>query len=735
MSISPIEHSRACQDYLNRIGARMRTLFSATITTQSLGYEKQTYGVRFTREGEVKGPDHLMPTADEAALIKGDIAEMKFPNQVTVAALSNSSLSELILNAPSEKLFIFKKPNNGDIRFIQVRIELENGDKRYIPQTIWDDGEWRAVEPEAGLPIYNIDKVRKGDRVILHEGAKAAKAAEQIANDPSHPFSAFLSTGVNVGWIGGAHYIHRTMWYELTGLQPGEVIIFPDNDFIGRSKVNYIARKFECPVSFIRMDSNWPKAWDIADPVPEKFFASPADNQMEQVAGLYKGPPVEEMIVPCDWATEEVDQTENGKPIYGIREVFAQNWVRIQNLQHYAHISNPEITLNKDQFNIGVRPYSDVADTSALLAKFSGHICDKVTFMPGMPTGMVSIDGDYCLNQYVDRRIKPARTNSGIGTKPFWDFMEYLIPRKTERQVIASWMATIYAKPEVRLAFGLLLLSKLQGVGKSTLLNMMAEMIGRKHVSFPGDAMIQGDFNGWLVNKRLVVVHEIYAGQSWKTYNRLKTLITDEFVEANNKHIVNYTLPNWTHFAAASNSMEALRIENDDRRWYVPELPTVLYDRYGELRQWVRSGGLRYLAAEFLDFGDYLTEGNQAPLTAAKSMLIDQAMPNDERMILVMMERMDASSCVDVKELWLWLQQEARGRAFVSPQRICTLLQEHGYVVDANRMIGSRVRQMVWSSRDARAKAIGDATGDAELKIVANCMKVPSEIFRNDSAM
>lgn len=710
----------------------MRTLFTASITTQSLGYEKNVSTIRFMRSGSVRCEPHLYPTPDEAVAISAEIGAMKFPNQVTISALSNSNLPDLIKNAPSDKLFIFRKPRNGDIRFIQVRIELDNGDKRYVPQTLWDDGEWRAIEPEEGLPIYGIHEVNKGDRVFLHEGAKAARAAVEISRTSSHPFSAMFSTGVHIGWIGGAHHLHRTMWHELSSMNIGELIIFPDNDFIGRSRVNDIARKFECPVSYVRMDANWPKAWDVADPIPEKFFSDPMDEMLD---GFYHGPRLEDMIQPCDWATEEVDQTDNGKPIYGIREAFAQNWVRIQNLQHYAHIQSPELTLNKDQFNIGMRAYSDVPDTAALLAKFAGNICDKVTFMPSMPTGLVSIDGEYSLNQYVDRRIKPAYTNSVAGTRPFWEFMEYLLPRKDERDVVASWIATLYAKPERRMAFGLLMLSKMQGVGKSTLLNMMAELIGRKHTSFPGDAMIQGDFNGWLVNKRLVVVHEIYAGQSWKTYNRLKTLITDEFVEANNKHVVNYTLPNWTHFAAASNSMEALRIENDDRRWFVPELPNVLYGKYGELRSWIRAGGLRYLAGELSDFGSYIREGDQAPQTAAKTNLIDQSMPNDERMILVMMERMDHGSCVDVKELWLWLQQEAKGRAFVSPQRICSLLTEHGYVVDGTRLVGSRARQMVWRSREARAKALGDAIGDQEVKAISNCMKVPSEIFRNDTAM
>lgn len=719
-------------DYLSRIGARMRTLFSATITTQSMGYEKEVSGIRFSRTGTVYAPQDLLPTAEEAANIVNEFAYLTFPNQVTVAALSNSDLPELILNAPDDKLFIFREPNEGNIRFIQVRIELDNGDKRYVPQTYWDDGQWRAVEPERGLPIYGIDKVRKGDRVFLHEGAKAAKAAAEICRDASHPWSQYFSTGVHVGWIGGAHHIHRTMWRELTNLKPGELVIVPDNDFIGRSKINYIAERFECPTFFARLDSRWPKAWDVADPLPAHFFAEESEIS---VGGSYNGPAFEELLVACDWATEQVGETDNGRPIFGIREAFAQNWVRIQNLQHYAHISNPEITLNKDQFNIAVRPFSDVADTSALLHRFSGHICDKVTFMPSLPSGMVSVDGEYCLNQYVDRRLKPLRSNSPSSTKPFWDFMEYLLPRKEERDVVASWMATVYAKPHVRVAFGLLLLSKMQGVGKSTLLNMMAELIGRKHVSFPGDAMIQGDFNGWLVNKRLVVVHEIYAGQSWKTYNRLKTLITDEFVEANNKHVVNYTLPNWTHFAAASNSMEALRIENDDRRWFVPYLPTVLYDNYGELRNWVRSGGLRYLAGELLDYGKYLSEGDKAPQTEAKVALIDQSMPTDERIVLVLMERMDHGSCIDVKEMWLWLQQEVKGRAFISPQRIASLLAEHGYEVEASRQIGGRFKQIAWRSAEARAKAMKDASPEQEAQVIVSRLKMPAEIFRDDAAM
>lgn len=722
--ISPIEQSGPTLQYLNRIGATIRSLFTASITTQVMGYEKDLGTVRFDRAGNVRGPAHLMPSPSEAAAIIESFIGMQFPHQQTVTALANSSLPDIIKDAPSSNLFIFRN-KQGAIRFIQVRLELDNGDKRYVPQTYWSDGVWRKAEPEEGLPIYGIDLVEKGSRVFLHEGAKAAKAAQEIAKDNSHPWSEYFSTGVHVGWIGGAHHLHRTIWNELIGL-PGELIIVPDNDFVGRMKVKDISRMFMCPIYFMQLDSDWPTAWDVADPIPEHFFSDET--------GLYVGPEFDELLYPCDWATEEVARTEAGRPIYSVREEFARNWVRIQNIRHYAHLERPELTLDKEQFNVKIMPFSDVVDTALLFSKVSGNLCDKVTFLPNRPTGLISVDGDLALNQYVDRRIRAIPSN-GQNAKPFWEFIEYLLPVKIEREIVISWIATLYARPSVRMGYGLLLLSKMQGVGKSTLLNIIAELIGKRHVSFPGDAMIQSDFNGWIVNRRLVVVHEIYAGQNWKTYNRLKTLITDEFIEANNKHVTNYTLPNWTHYAAASNSLEALRMENDDRRWFVPKLPEELYFDYEGLRHWIRRGGLKYLAGELLDYGNYVKPGDTAPRTASKEALIDQSMPTDERLVLTMVERMDQKSCIDIKDIWLWLQTEAKSRAFVTPQRIASLLSDNGYAVDASAKIGSRMRSVVWKDATSKEKALEGLTGDAASKRIAERLQDPSQVFRTDATM
>lgn len=731
--ISPIEGCAAAAQYLDRIGAKMRNLFSAVVVKAEFGYEKDVGRIKFYRDGNVRADKGYEPTAAELESIRLEVAAINFPNQQSVKDLSPANMPDMMRDAKDADIFIYRN-KDGEVTFVQVRLDLDNGDKRYVPFTYWSDSQWRNLEPEGGLPIYGLEEVRKGDRVFLHEGAKAAKAARLICDEPDHPFSDYFRTGSHVGWIGGVHHVSRTRWGTIADL-PGEVIIIPDNDFVGRLKVAEIASRFDCPMFCLRLDSTWPKSWDVADPIPPALWED-VENEDGYTIKSYIGPGFQEMLEPCDWATEEVwfpEGQEPNKPVYKIREQFAQNWVRIQNIEMYAHMSDPDRMWKRDQFNFQVRPYSDVHDTSMLLARVSGNIVDKVTFRPDKPIGLIRVDGDYCLNQYKDIRIKP-QAHDGTRTAPFWRFMEYLFPNEEERLVVTRWMATLYARPNVRMGFGLLMLSKMQGIGKSTLLNLIAALVGRKQCSFPGDSMIQSDFNGWLVNKRFIAVHEIYAGQNWKTYNRLKSLITEDVIEANNKHVANYQLPNWSHFAAASNSMEALRIENDDRRWYVPLLATQLYPYYDEIYQWLRGNGLRYLAYDLTQRNDYLTAGDKAPSTEAKMALIDQSMPTDERMILTVAERLRSDECVDVKELWLWLQSEANMRAFINPQRIMSLLREHDYYV-ADYVIGGRKRSLVWKSEAEAIKAVGEATGDEAERRIATKMRLPSDAFGDNKVM
>ena len=85
--------------------------------------------------------------------------------------------------------------------------------------------------------------------------------------------------------------------------------------------------------------------------------------------------------------------------------------------------------------------------------------------------------------------------------------------------------------------YGLLLVSAMQGVGKGTLAEkILKPLVGENNVSAPNEnQVVDQSFNDWIAHRRLVIIHEIYAGQSKKAYNKIKPLITDDSVYVNKK--------------------------------------------------------------------------------------------------------------------------------------------------------------------------------------------------------
>ena len=171
---------------------------------------------------------------------------------------------------------------------------------------------------------------------------------------------------------------------------------------------------------------------------------------------------------------------------------------------------------------------------------------------------MVTDRSTSAINLHIPSQIKPK---AGDAT-PFIEFMEYMFLQDAECLEVMRWCATLIAKPKVRMEYGLLLVSESQGIGKTTLgSDILAKLVGDHNVSYPSEkTIVQSEFTEWVAQKRLVVVNEIYSGNSWKAYNQLKTYITDKAVNVNVKYQRPYTIDNWIHIIAMSNSLRALRM-------------------------------------------------------------------------------------------------------------------------------------------------------------------------------
>jgi hypothetical protein len=101
---------------------------------------------------------------------------------------------------------------------------------------------------------------------------------------------------------------------------------------------------------------------------------------------------------------------------------------------------------------------------------------------------------------------------------------------------------------------------------------VLGEIIGGWNVQRPTESDItDNNFTAWR-EAELVIVEEIYAGRSTKAYNRLKEVITNKNVRVNKKHLPEYHIDNYARVIACSNSMRALKLDNEDRRWFVPRV-------------------------------------------------------------------------------------------------------------------------------------------------------------------
>ena len=204
------------------------------------------------------------------------------------------------------------------------------------------------------------------------------------------------------------------------------------------------------------------------------------------------------------------------------------------------------------------------------------------------------------------------------------------------------------ARLDIRMFYGLLLISEKHGVGKSTLGLILAELVGRWNTSFPSEQDItDSQFNDWIPHKRLVVVAEIYAGKSWKAYNRLKAVMSDEMVRVNEKNVKKYDLETFLQVFAASNSLRALKLDDTDRRWFVPEVTEELQslEYWREFHAWLRGDGLGIIlhwAHEWLSKNDPVQQGQHAPDTARKREIIEEGRSQGYRLAFDLAERICA---------------------------------------------------------------------------------------------
>lgn len=180
----------------------------------------------------------------------------------------------------------------------------------------------------------------------------------------------------------------------------------------------------------------------------------------------------------------------------------------------------------------------------------------------------------------------------------FEALLRHLVPHDGARDWFRMWLASKVQYPATPNC-GVIMVAEIQGTGRGTLFDMMSAALGQKHVRNISSTELmggqgQGQYNDWIANALLVLCEEVMAGDdaggamAWKrreVYERLKQLVDprQRVMEIRRKGLSNYSSEVFASILMATNHMNALPLDETDRRIAVLVQPNVKFDDVPEL--------------------------------------------------------------------------------------------------------------------------------------------------------
>lgn len=218
---------------------------------------------------------------------------------------------------------------------------------------------------------------------------------------------------------------------------------------------------------------------------------------------------------------------------------------------------------------------------------------------------------------------------------PWLDHIKFLIPDRDAAMVFIQWVAMTVQKPHIRIPWAPLIISKV-GLGKSWMVGVMSEMMGHQNVSVIKAKDLESNYNGYMANNTLIAIEEIRSNNRYSLAEDLKILVTATEMMVNHKFGAQGQEIIYANVIAFSNWLDALILEDGDRRWWVwhAVADAKSDDYYNSLYKWRDSSGPSHLKRWLcnMDLSKF-SFGKAPPVTAAKRSMIRQSKSPLEKLV------------------------------------------------------------------------------------------------------
>ena len=309
-----------------------------------------------------------------------------------------------------------------------------------------------------------------------------------------------------------------------------------------------------------------------------------------------------------------------------------QDFDYIGTLDRFRHRGSGDLFKGRAVFNLHWQSFpnrmnvDDALYTSALGVRQYAAL----TFIPGESENVV-LNGQLCLNTWQRPCISPREGDPRL-------FLEFVALIFDDDPIAMAFfldaIATLIQYPDQKWAFMILLIGA-QGVGKSLVSEMVADLVGRRNTAFPTIEAIKGNFTGWLL-AHLVVIHELDQVNR-EIGTRIKHWVTSDTLMINTKNVPEYSIKNYANLIACSNHEDVAYLDSDDRRIFswisqAEKRPPAYYEK---LCEWFFKGPGAGIVLGFLKNRDISGFNPKAapPKTHGRERLIENSRTEAERFL------------------------------------------------------------------------------------------------------
>lgn len=280
---------------------------------------------------------------------------------------------------------------------------------------------------------------------------------------------------------------------------------------------------------------------------------------------------------PADPAAENIpqDSAENRA---------LKEWAFLSGDNEFYHIPTGRV-MGVNAFNLAMAPITGPVQiptkdgvtekrypaAKTLIEFLNGTVAHSTMYRPDLQDQLHVMSGGIpFINSYMGKSVPKA--DPDWQGKPAWRLCERHILNILGEpgRLIIQWMAHNVQKPGVKILWAPIIVG-VQGDGKTTLAKMLTAAMGKMNVSPVSPETMFSDFTGWAEGSCVKVLEEIrvHGNSRHDAMNKLKPLITNDAVEVVRKGKDGKQVKNVTNYMALTNYMDALALDEGDRRWGV----------------------------------------------------------------------------------------------------------------------------------------------------------------------